>query len=84
MITLEISADELRYVVKVFKEKIEYLKLDNFENSSDEGLLEFQVINIGKIVAEYYVFYSCSEFILPLNSDKISLFSFQTQQIKKN
>lgn len=84
LITLEIAADDLRYVVNLSKGKIDFIKIENFENASTQGLLNFQITNTGKLTADFFVFYSCSDFILPINSDKVSLFSNQSHQVKKN
>jgi hypothetical protein len=84
LINLEISADDLRYVVNISMGKFDFIKIENFENASEKGLLNFQITNVGKLTADFFIFYSCSEFILPINSDRISLFSYQSQHIKKN
>ena len=47
----------------------DFIKIENFENASEKGLLNFQVTNTGKLTADFFIFYECSDFILPINSD---------------
>jgi len=42
LITLEIAADELRYVINLILAKIDFVKIKVFENNSRNGLLDMQ------------------------------------------
>lgn len=84
LISLEISADELKYIVNISEAKIDYLKTRNFENNSKSGLLQMQVTNVGKLTAEFNVAFSCTDFVLPLAGESFSLGSYESKSIQKN
>lgn len=84
LITLEIAADELKYVVNISQAKIDFVIIEAFENNSKNGLLQLQLTNIGKLTAEFSISFLCSEYVLPLTSEQISLYPFQSKLIKKN
>ena len=84
LISLEISADDLKYVINISSGLIDFLKVNNFESNSYDGLMIFQVTNTGKISSQYNIAYLCSINIISLNADQISLKSFESREIKKN
>jgi hypothetical protein len=84
LINLEINADDIKYVTNVSTGQIDYLNINTFESLSNDGYLEMQITNSGSLTAQFSVSYNCSEYILPLLSDQMSLNSFQSTIIKKD
>lgn len=84
LITLEISADELKYVVNISQAKIDFVKIEMFENNSKNGIMQLQLTNIGKLSAEFSLGFNCSEFVLPLNGEQMSLEPFESKSLKKS
>lgn len=84
LINLEINADDIKYVTNVSNGQIDYLNINTFESLSNDGYLEMQVTNSGSLTAQFSISYNCSEYILPLLSEQMSLNSFQSTIIKKD
>lgn len=84
LISLEISADNIKYIVNISNGEIDYIKIEIFENNSNNGLITLQITNTGKLASEFNIAYSCSDDILPLISDIIDLGAYESQEIKKN
>lgn len=84
LITLEIVADDIKFVTNVSKGKIDYVKIANFEAKSNNGLMLLQVTNIGSLVADFYVSYICSEYIVPITADEFNLAPMISKDISKN
>lgn len=84
LITIELNADNIQYVVNVSTGVIDSLVISNFEAMTKNGLMQIQITNTGKLTATFYISYSCSETILPLSSDEISISPLQSTMINKN
>jgi hypothetical protein len=82
LITLEIVADNIRYVTNVSVGKIDYMIISNFESISNDGLMETQITNTGDLTAKFYVSFNCTEYILPILSLEIFLSAYETKIIK--
>ena len=74
LITLEIDTSIMKFVTSVSSGKIIKAFINSgFMAMSDDGFMLVSIKNTGLLTAQYFVSYECSENILPLSSDEISL-----------
>ena len=73
LITIELKADEIKYVVNVSKGQIDSVIIGNFEAMSNNGIMQVMITNIGKLTATFYISYLCSENIMLISANEISL-----------
>lgn len=84
LITLEIIADDIKFVINVSQGIIDYVKIQTFEAKSNDGLLEAQITNSGNMTAQFSVSFNCSQYVLPILSSDFSLKPFESYKISKN
>jgi len=83
LLTLEISADDIKFVINVSPGSIDYLFISNFEATTNNGLMKLLVTNTGALQADYYISFECSPYIIPVPGSTLSLNSMQSQSIMK-
>eukprot|EP00033_Pygsuia_biforma_P003888 GCRY01004257.1.p1 GENE.GCRY01004257.1~~GCRY01004257.1.p1 ORF type:complete len:967 (+),score=239.56 GCRY01004257.1:70-2970(+) len=79
LITLEMVADNLQFVLNVAPGAIIYANISNFESSSDDGEMYVMVTNTGSIHADYQVTVNCSESINILEAQVASIGPLKTK-----
>jgi hypothetical protein len=73
MITIEIAADDIRFITNLGKAEIDYAVVEGFEALSYDGDLICQVTNVGDIVSSFFLNANCSSGIAPIPSISFSL-----------
>ena len=81
LITIELKADDIKYVVNVSKGQIDSVIIGNFEAMSNNGIMQVMITNIGKLTATFYLSYSCSENIMPISANELSLSPLESSTI---
>lgn len=73
MITLEITADNLKFITNVAKGVIDSCVIDNFEALSYDGLLVCQATNTGSVTAQFVLGVSCTAGVAAIEARELSL-----------
>jgi Male gamete fusion factor len=75
VVTLEVAADNIRYITSVSPGRILEAYVDEFEAQSRNGLLRVHVTNVGGITAEFLLTVTeCSANIQPVLAKSMSLY----------
>jgi len=83
LITLELVADDIKFVTNVSKGLIDFVKVETFESSSNDGSMQIQVTNSGSLRASFFLAYNCTEYILPILGNEFSLSAFESIRFNK-
>lgn len=78
LITIEIAADDIRFITNLGKAEIDYAIIEGFEALSYDGELFCQITNIGDIVSSFFLNINCSTGISPIPSINFSLKPMET------
>ena len=84
LLSLEINADDIKYVINVSDGEITLVICNDFEAMSNNGIMYVTISNIGNLAAIFYISYKCNENIIPLTGDEISLEINETKTFIKN
>lgn len=84
LITLELNADDVKFIINVSEGAIDYVKVDTFESMSNNGVMIIQITNTGETTSKYYISYNCSGSVLPINGREFSLSPMQSIIISEN
>ena len=68
MITLEVYADDIRFITNRSPGQIVYARVAGFEALSGDGVVSVAVINTGGVESMYSISFECSTFIHPLGT----------------
>eukprot|EP00357_Protocruzia_adherens_P012134 CAMPEP_0114973030 /NCGR_PEP_ID=MMETSP0216-20121206/728_1 /TAXON_ID=223996 /ORGANISM="Protocruzia adherens, Strain Boccale" /LENGTH=447 /DNA_ID=CAMNT_0002333477 /DNA_START=433 /DNA_END=1776 /DNA_ORIENTATION=+ len=82
LVTIEISADNLKYITTESPGEIVSARIEDFEAQSGEGNLKLQVKNTGTLTADYWIQVSCSQGIMNVLAERISLKSKEAQSFE--
>jgi len=84
LITLEISADSLKFITNIANGVIDYCSIDSFEALSYDGLLICQATNTGSVTAQFVLAVSCTAGVSALEAREMSLsaLSSSTEQFE--
>jgi hypothetical protein len=84
LITLEIKADDIKFYINVSNGIIDYAIINTFESLSSDGVLQTQITNSGNLTALFYISYNCTDYLLPIQSDELTLSPFQSDVLRKD
>jgi len=84
LITLELIADNIKFVTNISTGTLDYFKIDTFQSSTADGVIQIQVTNTGSLTANFFLSYNCSEYILPIPGKEFSLSPFQSTSFDNN
>ncbi|KAL3681912.1 hypothetical protein R1sor_024868 [Riccia sorocarpa] len=74
VITVEMAADNIRFLTNRSPGKIQKAEVKSFEALSRNGVLTVELRNIGEISADFYLFFTnCSQGINPPNGQTVNL-----------
>ncbi|KRX06003.1 hypothetical protein PPERSA_01081 [Pseudocohnilembus persalinus] len=83
MITLEMNADNITWTTILGAGSIDYVKINDFEALSNNGIMKIQITNVGNLASEFNIVYNCSTYINSITTDSIYLASFETYIYEK-
>jgi hypothetical protein len=84
LITLELIADGIKFVSNVSTGTLDYFRIDTFQSSTVDGVMQIQVTNTGSLTANFFIYYNCSDYILPIPGNEFSLTPFQSTSFSNN
>jgi hypothetical protein len=83
LITLELIADDIKFIINISTGLIDFAMIDTFESLSNDGLLTTQITNSGDLTAAFSLNFNCSDYILPIQGTQASLKPFESLEFKK-
>lgn len=79
LVTLEIDADAVRFIVNVGQGRIDVAQVKGFEAHSANGLLLIQITNTGQIPSEFQTSITCSSEVNPIQGGILFLEPLQSK-----
>lgn len=73
VVTLEVYADDIRFITNRSPGRIAYARIAGFEALSGDGVVSVAVINTGGVESMYSISFECSNFIQPLGAREGSI-----------